>query len=483
MTLGNQPPTPITPVKPFSFAEEEANARPDLAKQVGGFGYQDALRRVREELSHLYAADQLTNAGPKVTQSAKEIAGRIYRQSMEALATQGKAIEMSLDDFCDQAVSDLLGMGAIEPLLADATIEDIAINGPSEVMVFRGGAWERTPVTFDSPERLLEVLNRGIAGSNRKANQVEPIADAILPGKQRISIVTYPITDTWPSAVIRIQRASGISLADMVSRPPYKSAAEQQLKHTELPDYASTYAGGMLSGEAAAYLHAAVLAGLNIAVIGPTGVGKTTFLTALGRCIPMDQRMLIIEDTPEININPNETLPHNILYLRTRESTVEGISSVKQENLVRLALRQRPDALTLGEARGAEVFDLLNALNTGHKNGLTSLHSESSDQFFDRIFMMLAQSERGRFLDQYRAAKLVASTLNIVITLELDGHNRKIRSIAELTGRVTSGATAEPEILLAFENTGSGIGKIRRESAFAKKFVELGISRNVYCPE
>ncbi|TFH33283.1 MAG: hypothetical protein E4G99_11625, partial [Anaerolineales bacterium] len=244
-------------------------------------------------------------------------------------------------------------------------------------------------------------------------------------------------------------------------------------------------AEAMLSLKAAAYLHAAVLAGLNIVAVGPTGSGKTTLLMALGRKIPKGQRILIIEDTPEIDLYPDDPTPNNVLYLRTRPSTVEGLRSIEQEDLVKLALRQRPDALTLGEARGPEVFDLLNALNTGHKNGLTSLHAYGADELFSRMYMMLAQSERGRHLDPYRAANLVASTLHVVVSLEMIGKARFVRTVAELTGKVVQTGTAyEPEMKAIFQRDSAG-GRLNgplHASVHAPMLKNAGIREDVFTP-
>jgi pilus assembly protein CpaF len=199
--------------------------------------------------------------------------------------------------------------------------------------------------------------------------------------------------------------------------------------------------------------------------------------------IPKGQRILIIEDTPEIDLYPKDDKPNNVLYLRTRPATIEGLPAIEQEELVKLALRHRPDALTLGEARGAEVFDLLNALNTGHKNGLTSLHAYGVDELFSRIYLMLAQSDRGRFLDSYRAANLVAQTLHVAISMELVGIDRRIGTIAELTGEVAQKGTAfEPKMVPIFQHTGTG-GKLDgplNDSRHTRIFEQARIPREVY---
>jgi pilus assembly protein CpaF len=471
-----------------------AKAAGAVRDDAAGDSYQAVLDRIRKQLSKEFAADKLANAGPAVTEAATRVAGMQYRDyNNDALSKSWPRLMVPEEIFIEMALADLLGMGAIDTLLRDESIEDIAINGPTEVMVYRSGRWDAENVAFPSPDRLLEILNRGLAHSNRKANMVTPIADAVLKGKERISVVTYPVASPFPTSVIRIPRAKRISLEDMTQ--PFESAPSEKAKQGNAEAVsASLEAGGeelaedsrsMLTRKAAAYLYGAVLAGLNIVAVGPTGSGKTTLLMALGRKIPKGQRVLIIEDTPEIDLYPGDSTPHNVLYLRTRPSTVEGLEAIEQEDLVKLALRQRPDALTLGEARGPEVFDLLNALNTGHKNGLTSLHAYGAEELFGRMYLMLAQSERGRHLDAYRAASLVASTLHVVVSLEMVGQRRYVRTIAELTGKVAQkGTTFEPEMKAIFQRASAG-GRLDGPlypSVLSGLLREAGVREDVFTP-
>jgi len=478
------------------FVYEEQAYGPEFTAGLEDISpYGTALDQIRQRLAHSYKADQINAGGPQVAAELEKIGRAVYQDyNTRALHNTEPTLETPLEIFISQIKSDILGMGPLEPLLKDASIEDIAINGPGEVMVFRHGAWELSPVTFDSRERLLEVLNRAISNSNRQVNMVTPIADAILPGGERINVGTAPIANPFPSAVIRVPRATSLTLAEMV-QPYQKRPRGTPPTESENQKWAQAYAGlqegGMLTAAAARYLHAAVLAGLNIVVIGPTGVGKTTLLSALGRCIPSRERILVIEDTPEINIHPDQPTPQNVLYLRTRPASVDGATpAILQADLVKLALRHRPDALTLGEARGAEVFDLLNALNTGHKNGLTSIHAAEVYELFNRIYLMLGQSEAGRTLDKYRAAYLVSNALHIAISLELvkkpGSAIRRIKTIGELSGRILGeGDLIEPEILPLFQQSGETANDLRgplRTSVHAHKFAEAGIPQAYFSP-
>lgn len=450
----------------------------------------EAVGMVREELSRTYTAQDFSNAGPRIEADAQRTAREVYQRYNALAGEKGyPTVDMPREEFVQKVINEILGMGELTPLLNDQRIEDTVVNGPNEVRVFYGGLWHNVEgLRFQSSERLLEIINRGISRSGKKANQATPVIDGILPDGERVSIVTYPITDTWPVISIRSHRSNNIQLTDFTKKYVVNEKDQKKFDVAHLlPDYTKTDTGGMLSAKAATYLHAAVLAGLNIVVIGPTGCGKTTLLTALGKCIPSGRRILIIEDTPEIELHPKNEAPNNVIYLRTRAASLDSnLPPVTQADLVKLALRQRPDALTLGEARGEEVFDLLNALNTGHKNGLTSLHAEGCNEVFGRVFMMLSQSEQGRHLDRFRAASLAASTMNIIVTLQIHGARRSVQSIVEYSGKLRNQDTSpEPEIVPIFENEGGlygDLGPMLSASNFGIKFRDAGIPEWAFTP-
>jgi len=465
--------------------------------------FESAITLVREKLGERFTPEIISTSSPSVMDATKGIGADVYAAyNDKAITKMKKTIPMAKDIFIERVMAEMHGLGPIQPLLEIDSIEDIAVNGPNEVYTLEGAQWKYQPgLSYSSAQRMLQILNNQISSSNRSVNEATPIADAILKKEERISIVTHPICKPYPVCVIRMPHSIEISLEDFVK--PYKAPGQTDLQaaksredmlnappeKTPLPDYARLPQGGMLTVKAAQYLHAAVLAGLNIIVIGPTGVGKTTMLRALGKIIPEDNRILIIEDTPEIILYPKSDRPHNVINLRTRPKTVgERLEPITQNELVILALRQRPDALTLGEARGEEILSLLTALNTGHRNGLTSIHTERPEELFRRIVTMLSQNDKARNMSEYTAASLVSKTLNIVVALEIYGRTRRVASIFEFNGKISgSGHNAEPDMQEMFISYGGGAASSLtgpvNPSVFADKFFRLGVDKNIFSPE
>ncbi len=464
--------------------------RPDDIQGVGAFDI--ALEELRSKLSERFSATDLQRGGDDVRDQARQIATEIHKNYVgRAVKERLPRLEFSRDDFVSQAISYTFGLGPIDHLLKDETIEDIAINGPNEVMIYRD-KWERTDISFPNKSTLLNILNTALAKADRTVNRIKPIVDASIE-YNRYSVVMQPIANPDPTAVIRIPRHAGIDLVDLV-KPWYvdKKAKKSQgtnlkkgdVEDSPMPDYPDLELSNILNKELASYLHSAVLAGLSIAVIGPTGVGKTALITALGRCLPVDYRVLIIEDTPEIRLYPNSVYPNNVLKLQTRPPSLEDVPEITQADLVKLALRQRPDALTLSEARGKEIFDLLNALYTGHSNGLTTFHAYGLHEMYSRLSMMISQSERGRHLRMSHVAQIISTALDIVVVLEKEGDVRRVRAVGEMSGKVKMvGSDPEPEIDLIFEYSGGRSPKLNgplKDSAHVSRFANAEIPERIY---
>jgi pilus assembly protein CpaF len=464
--------------------------RPEDIRGVGSFDL--ALEELRGKLSERFSATDLQRGGEEVRDQARQIATEVHKDYQgRAIKENLPPLEFTRDEFVSQAISYTFGLGPIDHLLEDETIEDIAINGPNEVMIYRD-EWERTDITFPNKAALLNILNTALAKAERTVNRIKPIVDAAID-YNRYSVVVQPIANPDPTAVIRIPRHAGIDLVDLVkpwhvdkkaAKPRGPRIKKGDVEDSPMPDYPDLELSNILSKELASYLHSAVLAGLSIAVIGPTGVGKTALITALGRCLPANYRVLIIEDTPEIRLYPNSIYPNNVLNLQTRPPSLEDVPEITQADLVKLALRQRPDALTLSEARGKEIFDLLNALYTGHSNGLTTFHAYGLHEMYSRLSMMISQSERGRHLRMSHVAQIISTALDIVVVLEKEGDVRRVRAVGEMSGKVKMvGGDPEPEIDLIFEYSGGRSPKLNGpliDSTHTKRFQNAEIPNWIY---
>jgi pilus assembly protein CpaF len=283
------------------------------------------------------------------------------------------------------------------------------------------------------------------------------VANGIFPGGERVSVAIDPVS-SFPVVSIRCHRAHSITFKNMVDQ-------------------------GVISQAAADYFCAAIVAGLNIVFVGATGTGKTTMINAAGLELKTnpktkDYRLLVIENTREINILPESETPQNIVYLVSRpESMDKKIPAVTEEELVMFCLRQRPQALTLGEARGQEILPLIQALSTGHRNGMTSIHANSIEESFDRILIMMNMSEQGRKLTEHRVAKLVGLAFNILVFIKIDRSlkvGRAVQNICEYTGRVVNdeNGVPSPELITIFERKNGKLEGPLRSTCHADRFCE-----------
>jgi Flp pilus assembly CpaF family ATPase len=418
-----------------------------LAKPIGtqseptepGFNSLSAYKTALDELRHRaleqFSSAQIDRPGPEtwrwVEQTAQSVVQELNDQGLSAHAQS--AFDKPDDVIVQALLNDIFGMGPVEELMRLPDVEDIALNGPDDIWYKRRGRWEKSDLRYPDAGSLLLTLNRAIVHTGRQAGPLTPIVDATLRAGHRINIVTQPLADPYPVAAIRIHRERKLSMEDLVASG---GADQAEPERRLIPDYFSCDTGqGMFSALAATFLNMAVVAGFNILVVGSTGVGKTTVLGALGRMIPPERRILIIEDTPELKIRAGE----NCVSFTTRPETVEGLPAIRQDALVRAALRQRPDALTVGEGRGAEVFDMLKALWTGHRNGLTSIHADSLEDIPNRIRMMLQEANFQTEVTEATVALWIAKAFHLGLMLRMTETGRRyVEEIAEFTGGVES---------------------------------------------
>jgi pilus assembly protein CpaF len=383
-----------------------------------------------------FAPSELESIPDEVVAWCREKAALLIRdlndRSWEARSRP--AFEQPVDEVVSKLIDHLLGLGPLEEILRMAEVEDIAINGPDDVWYKARGNWVRVAHAFRNSQEALVMLNRTIVHSGRQAGPLTPIVDGTMRQGHRINIITSPLTDPWPVASIRVHRDHSLGMEDLVARGGEDRTA---VAAPLLPDYfAQDHGTGMFSALSATFLHMAVYAGLNILVVGPTGVGKTTVLGALGRMIPSDRRIIVIEDTRELRMRGLKNAD-NCVYLLTRPATLEGLPAITQRDLVITALRQRPDALTIGEARGAEVFDMLKALWTGHRNGLTSVHADSIADVSSRIRMMLQEASFQTEVTEQTVAMWIARAFQLGMTLRRSQSGRRyVEEIVEFTGGI-----------------------------------------------
>ena len=298
---------------------------------------------------------------------------------------------------------EMLGLGPLEPLLADPTISDILVNGPRQVYVERRGQLSLTDVVFADDNHLMKIIDKIVSRVGRRVDESSPMADARLPDGSRVNVIVPPLA--LDGAVMSIRRFAAVPLT-------MDNLIESR----------------SLTAEMGQMLQSLAKAELNLVISGGTGSGKTTLLNIMSGYIDSSERIVTIEDAAELQLRQ----PH-VVRLETRPPNIEGKGEVNQRALVRNALRMRPDRIILGEVRGPEALDMLQAMNTGHDGSMTTIHSNTARDALGRMENMLAMS--GVNLPPRVARAQIASAVNVIVQANrLTDGKRKITSIIELTG-------------------------------------------------
>jgi pilus assembly protein CpaF len=321
----------------------------------------------------------------------------------------------------EDLVHDILGLGPLEPLLADDGIADIMVNGPKRIFIERHGKVSMSDATFRDTAHLTHVCQRIAAGVGRRVDEASPMVDARLADGSRVNIVFPPLALDGPYVSIRKFGRRVMEFADLVER-------------------------GALSPQLARALEIASRARLNIIISGGTGSGKTTLMNALSRQIDHGERIVTVEDAAELQLQQ----PH-VVRLETRPASLEGRGEVTQRDLVRNALRMRPDRIIIGEVRGAEAFDMLQAMNTGHDGSMSTIHANTTRDAMARIENMVQMGSLGLPSAAIRAQ--IASSVDLVVQVERhrDG-GRRITQLSEVCG--LEGNTVLMTDIFQFELTG-----------------------------
>jgi pilus assembly protein CpaF len=331
---------------------------------------------------------------------------------------------MRTEDFkqiVDELMDEVLGFGPLEPLLADPTVNDILVNGHASVYVERFGVLERTAVRFRDERHLLRIIDKIVSSIGRRIDESQPWVDARLEDGSRVNAIIRPCAIDGPALSIRKFSRKPILLEKMIEL------------ETLTPD-------------AATFLKALVGARMNILISGGTGSGKTTLLNAMSRAIETGERIVTIEDAAELQLQQE-----HVVRLETRPPTPSGTGTISQRDLVKNALRMRPDRIIVGEVRGAETFDMLQAMNTGHDGSMTTVHANSARDALSRIEQMVTMI--GIDLPLSAIRNQIASGLDFVIQLSrLSDGNRKVMSVSEITGM--EGETITMQDIFIFKRTG-----------------------------
>jgi pilus assembly protein CpaF len=321
----------------------------------------------------------------------------------------------------NEVLDETFGLGPLEPLMKDPTITDILINGHHTVYVERNGRLERAPIAFTDEKHLLHIIQRIVSQAGRRVDETSPMVDSRLPDGSRINAIIPPLALDGALVSIRRFGAKPILAADLVG---YRSIAAEMMQ----------------------FLAACVRGRLNILVSGGTGSGKTTLLNALSGFIPDDERVVTIEDAAELKLQQ----PH-IGRLETRPNNAEGAGEVNTRDLVRNALRMRPDRIVIGECRGPEALDMLQAMNTGHEGSLTTVHSNDTRDALARLEIMVGMA--GFDLPIWVIRRQITSAIHIVVQVSrLLGGARKVVKISEVTGMEGDNFTMHD--LFVFKQTG-----------------------------
>ena len=305
------------------------------------------------------------------------------------------------EQFLKEMVDDLVGFGPLEVLLSDPTVSDILVNGSKQVYVERSGKLQLSDVQFKSNKHLRQVIDRIVSLVGRHVDEAAPMCDARLPDGSRVNVIIPPLAVDYPSLSIRKFMADVLSVDDLVRY-------------------------GAFSEEVAIVVEAAVRCRLNILISGGTGSGKTTLLNVLSGFIPANERIVTIEDSAELQLQQ----PH-VVRLETRPPNIEGKGEVTQFDLLRNSLRMRPDRIILGEVRGREALDMLQAMNTGHDGSMSTVHANSPRDALSRLETMIAMC--GIELPQRAMRQQIASAIDIIVQQQrLSDGSRKMVYLSEV---------------------------------------------------
>jgi pilus assembly protein CpaF len=422
-------------------------AKPMNATQQNAY-YQELKSKIHHrviDLMDLGVVSTMTHAA--LTPELGKLIEQILQQESVPLNQRERA------QLIQEMVHEVLGLGPLEPLLADSTVADILVNTHKQVFVERFGKLEATPVQFRDEAHLRKIIDKIVSRVGRRIDESSPMVDARLADGSRVNAIIPPLAIDGACMSIRKFSRDPLQLQNLIDK---KS----------------------LTPEIGELLKGIVQARLNTLVSGGTGTGKTTILNILSGFIPSNERIVTIEDAAELQLRQE-----HVVRLETRPTNIEGKGEVTQRELVKNALRMRPDRIILGEVRGAETLDMLQAMNTGHDGSLTTIHANSSRDALTRVETLVAMA--GLNLSTKSLRNYISSALDVIIQLtRLADGTRKMTSVQEITGM--EGDVVTLQEIFTYEQKGlDQQGKLKgrfRATGVRPKFMERFAARGVTIP-
>jgi pilus assembly protein CpaF len=408
---GDSPPRPAaTALAPSPApAGGDVTRRPDLAR------YELKTRVHRQLIERLDLTKLAMLPADVVQQQIRRIVEDMLVDEETPLSRQER------EQLVVEVQHETFGLGPIEPLMQDPTVSDILVNGPHEVYVERRGKLQKTSAIFRDDAHLMQVIDRIVSAVGRRVDESSPMVDARLKDGSRVNAIIPPLALDGPVLSIRRFAVDPFKMSDLL-------------------------AFNTLTEQLAEVLRGAVQARLNVLVSGGTGAGKTTMLNILSNYIPATERIVTIEDSAELQLQQD-----HVVRLETRPANIEGTGAVAARDLVRNALRMRPDRIVVGEVRGGEVLDMLQAMNTGHDGSMSTVHANSTRDALSRVETMVLMS--GLSLPMRAMRDYIASALNLVIQLaRLSDGTRKLVRVTEIVGMEEDVVTTQD--IFVFEQEG-----------------------------
>jgi pilus assembly protein CpaF len=434
--------------RPANAAAKTSPAEPEQVRQLNPTE-REWKQRIYERLLKVLDLSLLGSLGEE------EARAQVREATNRLLLEESAPLSLAQRQFVTRRIEDeVMGLGPLEPLLADPSVSDILVNGPRQVYVERFGKLELTEVQFNDDAHLMNIIDRIVSAVGRRIDESSPMVDARLKDGSRVNVIIPPLALDGPMLSIRRFGVELLSMDDLI-------------RLGTLDEPIAKVLGGIVHGR------------LNVVISGGTGTGKTTLLNIMSAFVPTTERIVTIEDSAELQLQQ----PH-VVRLETRPPNIEGKGAVTQRDLVRNALRMRPDRIIVGEVRGAEALDMLQAMNTGHDGSLTTVHANSPRDALGRIENMVSMSGVNLPIRALRAQ--MASAINVVlqITRDEDG-KRRLTSLQEINGM--EGDVITMSEIFTFERTGvdkdgNVLGKLKATGvvpAFHRRLARRGIDTPV----